>query len=142
MARNRRRRRFVLDTNILVSAALTPGGVASEVARYISQQGYFVFSAETFAEFREVLYRSVFDSYLTNQDRRAFVIPLLRKSVRVETTEAIQACSDPDDDKFLDVAVAGKAECIVTRNVGDFPADSFRDVLILTPEQFLDHERR
>ena len=92
-----------------------------------------------FAELKEVLYRPAFDDYLTGQARRHFILKLLRKSIRVETGEVIRACSDPDDDKFLEVAVSGKAACIVTRNVRDFPADRFRDIPILIPEQFLQY---
>ena len=68
-------------------------------------------------------------------------IGLLKKSQHIEITETIEACSDPDDDIFLEVAVSGKADYIVTRNVRDFPADRFRGIRILTPEQFLEHKR-
>ena len=134
----KRRRRFVFDTNVLVSAALTPTGAAREPLRRADHAGYFLLSNATFAELKEVLYRDAFDPYVTNSERRRFIIALLRKSRRIETTETIEACADPDDDMFLEVAVSGKAECIVTRNVGDFPSEGFRGIPILTPERFLE----
>ena len=133
----KRKRRFVFDTNVLISAALTPEGEAWDAFEKADRAGYFLLSDETFAELREVLYRSDFDAYLTSQIRRQFIIKLLRKSLRIDITETIAVCSDPDDDIFLEVAVSGKADCIVTRNVRDFPADTFRGIPILTPEQFL-----
>ena len=136
----KRKRRFVFDTNVLISAALTPEGEAWDAVEKADQTGYFLLSNETFAELREVLYRPAFDAYLTSQIRRWFIIQLLRKSLRIEITETIEACSDPDDDIFLEVAVSGKADCIVTRNVRDFPVDRFRGIPILTPEQFLEHK--
>jgi len=141
MARKRKRRRFVLDTNVLISGLLTPEGEAREVFKRADRKGYFLLSDETFAELKEVLYRPVFDAYLTNSDRRRFMLALLDKSVRIPVREAIMACKDPDDDKFLEVAVSGKAACIVTRNVRDFPSDGFRGIPILTPAQFLAHEK-
>jgi putative PIN family toxin of toxin-antitoxin system len=138
---HKRSRRFVFDTNVLVSAALSPGGSAREALDYANHAGYFLLSDAMFAELKEVLYREAFDPYLTNAERRRFMIALLRKSRRIEIMETIEACDDPDDDMFLEVAVCGKAECIVTRNLQDYPAERFRDIAILTPEQFLDQMR-
>ncbi len=136
----KRKRRFVFDTNVFISAALTPGGAAREALRRADQAGYYLLSDETFGELKEVLYRPAFDEYVTNKERRRFIIGLLKKSQHIEITETIEACSDPDDDIFLEVAVSGKADCIVTRNVRDFPPDRFRGIPILTPEQFLEYK--
>ena len=135
----RKRRRYVFDTNVLISAVLTPDGEAWRAFDEANRTGYFLLSDETFAELKDVLYRPAFDAYLTGGVRRQFILKLLRKSVRIETREAIQACSDPDDDKFLEVAVDGKAVCVVTRNISDFPVSRFRGIPILTPAQFLQH---
>ena len=78
----KRRRRFVFDMNVLVSAALTPGGPAREALRQANHAGYFLLSDATFAELKEVLYREAFDPYVTNAERRRFIIALLRKSRR------------------------------------------------------------
>ena len=134
----KRKRRFVFDTNVLISAALTPEGEAWSAFEKVNRTGYFLLSDETFAELKDVLYRADFDEYLTNRIRRQFIIKLLRKSARVKVTEEITACKDPDDDLFLELAVSGKADCIVTRNIEDFPVDPFRGIPILTPAQFLE----
>jgi uncharacterized protein len=135
------RRRFVFDTNVLVSAALTPGGPAREAMSMADRVGYFLLSDETFAELKDVLYRDAFNSYLTASERRRFIIALLRKSRRIEINESIMVCRDPDDDKFLELAVSGKAECVVTRNIGDFPADPYRGIRIVAPEEFVEQMR-
>ena len=134
------KRRFVFDTNVLISAALTPEGEAWGAFAKANRSGYFLISDETFAELKEVLYRPDFDTYLTSRIRRRFILELLAKSVRIKVTEEITACKDPDDDIFLEVAVSGKADCIVTRNIEDFPADRFRGIPILTPKQFLEQK--
>lgn len=142
MARKKAKRRFVFDTNVLISGVLTPNGEAHEAFRRANREGYFLLSDETFAELREVLYRPAFDLYLTQRERRRFMLHLLSKSVRISIEGKLAVCQDPDDDRLLEVAVSGKAECVVTRNLQDFPAERFRDVLILTPGQFLKQERR
>lgn len=98
----KRKKRFVFDTNVLVSGILTPSGEAREAFRKADDLGYFLFSDDTFRELKEVLYRPQFDRYVTNKERRRFIIALLRKSARIEITETIFACTDPDDDQFLE----------------------------------------
>lgn len=97
----------------------------------------FLLSDATFSELRDVLHRAEFDSYISNTDRRRFLIAFLRKSHRVVIHESVSVCSDPDDNMFLEVAINGKADCIITRNVRDFPPDRYRGIPIQTPEDFL-----
>ena len=73
----KRKRRFVFDTNVLISAALTPEGEAWSAFEKANRTGYFLLSDETFAELKDVLYREDFDQYLTNRIRRQFIIKLL-----------------------------------------------------------------
>ena len=133
----KRKKRYVFDTNVLISAALSPNGVARAALTKADRDGYFLLSEDTFAELKEVLYRRAFDPYVTNAERRRFIISFLKKARYITIDEAITACADPDDDMFLEVAINGKADGIVTRNVADFPADPFRGIPILTPEAFL-----
>jgi predicted nucleic acid-binding protein len=55
----------------------------------------------------------------------------------VKPTEKVQACSDPDDDIFLECAEASRAQYVVTGNLKDFPA-KWADAQIVTARQFLD----
>ena len=132
------RRRIVFDTNVLVSAVLTSQSTAHRALLAASRQGFFLFSRATFEEFEDVLYRSKFDRYITNPERRQFTQDLLAKSVQVQVTEHLTVCSDPDDDKFLELAVSAKADGIVTGNLRDFPASPFRGIPILSPAMFLE----
>ena len=65
--------RAVIDTNVLISAALTPKGTASLVATYFLKKGRLIFSRATFAELETRLMRSKFDPYVTRELRAAIL---------------------------------------------------------------------
>jgi predicted nucleic acid-binding protein len=54
----------------------------------------------------------------------------------VEVTERLAECRDPKDDKFLELAVNGKATCIVSGDDDLLVLNAFRGVAILTPQEF------
>ena len=132
------RQRFVFDTNVLVSAVLVPSGMARKAFSKANHLGVFLVSDGTFAELEEVIYREKFDRYLTRSDRDRFLRDFLWKAVPISVTKSYGACSDPDDDKFLDLAVSGNADVLVTGNLSDFPEGSFRGVTIASPASFMD----
>ncbi|WP_218586292.1 putative toxin-antitoxin system toxin component, PIN family [Acerihabitans arboris] len=71
-------------------------------------------SEETLTELSEALARSNFDRYVSREDRQNF-LRLLGGIVRViPITQRIAACRDPKDDKFLDVALNGEVQLILS----------------------------
>ena len=50
----------------------------------------------------------------------------------------LRACRDPDDDKFLETALAGEAPCIVTGDADLLALDPFQGVRVLTPRRFVE----
>jgi len=69
--------------------------------------------------------------------RRAFVADLGLSAVQVELLGAVTVCRDPDDNKLLEIAVAGRADCLVTGDQDLLILDRFRGIPILTPTGFL-----
>ncbi len=134
------RLRFVFDTNVLVSTVLVYGGKAQQACLKADRNGYFLLSQDTFEELEEVIYREKFDKYITKKERDQFLRDLLAKSVRIPITKPITACTDPDDDMFLEVAVNGQADYLITGNIKDFPPSPFRGLPILRPAEFLEIE--
>ena len=130
-------RRYVFDTNTVVSAFLfgqsTPGR-ALETAR---ERGTLLLSDETASELSEVLDRGKFDEYVQRETRREFLIALVEEATFVAPTEQIQQCRDPDDDKFLELAAGGGAAAIVSGDDDLLVLDPFRDCPILTAKSFL-----
>ena len=134
-----RAERCVVDTNLLISALLEPGGrtgAALDVIRAAS--GVLLFSDETFAELASRLMRPKFDRYVDQTIRHRFLSDLIGVAEWVTVTGALHACRDPDDDKFLETAVNGEAECIVTGDADLLALDPFGELRILTPRVFLE----
>jgi putative PIN family toxin of toxin-antitoxin system len=130
--------RFVFDTNAIISAVLLKRSVSRQAFDKAIDQGELLVSAETIDELNRVLGRPDFAKYVTEDERLAFLAVLLREAKLVEVTEAVRECRDPRDDKFLELAVSGKAVCIVTGDQDLLVLHPFRGICIVTPRGFLD----
>ena len=132
--------RLVVDTNVLISAALSPKGAARavvEVAR--SANAVLLCSRETFDELRTRLLRPKFDRYLDQVGRAVYLERLTAVAEWVPITGAALGCRDSDDDKLLETAWLGEADCLVTGD-GDLLVMSLcRGVSILQPADFLEN---
>jgi uncharacterized protein len=129
--------RFVFDTNAMVSALLFEQSVPANSFFVASDLGDILLSQATFAELRDVLGRTKFDRYLTQEEREGFLERLLDESTVVEILEIIKECRDPGDDKFLELAVSGQASCLVSGDQDLLVLNPFRGIPILTPAEFL-----
>jgi putative PIN family toxin of toxin-antitoxin system len=129
--------KFVLDSNVLVSAALFKGSIARQAFNKATADGQIVMSGPVVAEIQDVLGRSRFDKYLSTQLRTAFLTDLLKVVEIVEITEAISVCRDPKDDKFLELAISGQANYIVSSDKDLLVLHPFQGIAIVTPADFL-----
>ena len=134
----RRNPRCVFDTNVLVSALLFDAGKSAQAFFAVLRHGEVIVSADVVSEVSEVLGREKFRRYVTEDQRERFLQGLLREATLVEIQETIQACRDPKDDKFLELAVNGGADCIVSGDTDLLVLSPFRGVDILSPSNFLD----
>ncbi|MGH6945075.1 MAG: putative toxin-antitoxin system toxin component, PIN family [Geminicoccaceae bacterium] len=116
--------RIVVDTNVLVSRLLLPASVPGRAVRKAVDAGQLLVSESTMEELAAVLGRAKLDPYVSIADRQAFIRLLGRIAEMVPIVRLVHACRDPRDDKFLEVAVNGRANLIIT---GD------RDLLELSP---------
>ena len=105
--------RLVVDTNVVLSAILFPHSVPGRALR-LAQGSVVLASKYTLQELKEVAERSRFDRYVEAGKRRRLVAEYVRAAVAVDIPFPIRACRDPRDDKFLEVAVHGRADVIVT----------------------------
>ena len=130
--------RCVVDTNVLISALLQPSGRTGEALGAIrTAGGVLIFSDQTFAELASRLARSKFDRYVDQVVRQQFLSELAAVAEWVAMAGVLRACRDPDDDKFLETAISGEADCIVTGDGDLLALDPFEGVPILTPRDFL-----
>jgi uncharacterized protein len=133
-------RRLVLDTNILVSRLLMPGGTAGRAVDHALALGVLLVSDETLTELAEVLSRPKFDAYVSLEDRRHFLRLLGGVARKINITHRVAACRDPKDDKFLHVALNGEADTLVTGDADLLVLHPFHGVAILRPADFLARE--
>jgi putative PIN family toxin of toxin-antitoxin system len=121
---------WVIDTNVLVSAALTAGGTCDQILRAaIAGRIHLAWNAPMLAEYRAVLLRPKFNF------PRPIVASLLAAfdpahQVPVSPTPTL---ADPDDEVFLAAALATPDQILVTGNTALFPSKLCHTVRVLTP---------
>jgi putative PIN family toxin of toxin-antitoxin system len=119
--------RAVVDTNVLVRAVIRPRGSCRLVLLGLRHGDYtLLYSQALLDELVDVLNRPrIRQKYgLTEQDIAIVLRLLLMRGEAISATTRIIACRDPKDDKFLEVALSGRADVIVS---GD------QDMLVLHP---------
>jgi putative PIN family toxin of toxin-antitoxin system len=129
--------RTVIDTGVAVSAVLLPRSVPRQAFDKAAVLGRLLVSEATIAELDEVLRRPKFNKYVLEEKRLEFLAALIRSAEAVEVTEIIAECRDPKDNKFLELAVSGKASHIVSGDTDLLALHPFRGIAILTPQSFL-----
>jgi len=105
--------RVVVDTNILVSFAIRPNENFERLFDYLARQDITLISDDTVAELFTVLNRNKFRKYIRQDSAMDYIEWYVGISELVTVTESVIACRDPKDDKFLSLAVGGKADCII-----------------------------
>lgn len=128
--------RLVLGTNVVLSGLLFPGSIASH-ALLRAQKASILASDATLLELVEVFGRSKFDRYLETGIRQRLLAEYMRACERVEVFHSIRACRDPKDDMFLELAVDGHADAIVTGDRDLQALHPFREIAIFTPADYL-----
>jgi uncharacterized protein len=112
--------RLVLDTNIVISAALKPQGLQRTVFLLaISKPARLYMSEAILAECRTVLARP--DLRIRKGLQMQFLDLIENRAHFVSPARLVRASSDPDDDKFLECADEARADYLVTGNLRHFP---------------------
>lgn len=131
---------FVLDTNNLISAALIPSSTSRKALDKARLLGILIVSNKTIEEFNKVLFRSKFDRYFVNDSERWLIFNKVKSNAKIFIpTITINECRDPKDNKFLELAVAAKASCIITGDKDLLELHPFRDIPILNAFDFLNN---
>jgi hypothetical protein len=85
-----------------------------------------------------VIFRPKFDRFVTAERRRRILDIVVFTAERVEPAESVRECRDPKDDKYLELAVAGGADVIVSSDVRHLLSmHPWRGISILPPAEFL-----
>lgn len=127
--------RVVLDTNILISACWTPGGLeARTVGMVLNGTLIACVSPAVWAEYRDVLQRDKFAAF--RRQASELLAALEPRLHPVAPVTPVFAASDEDDNRFLECAAAGSAEYLITGNLKHYPPN-WGPTRIVNARQFL-----
>ena len=128
--------RIVLDTNVLVSGLLSPFGPPGEIVRMVSSgELALCLEARILSEYGDVLRRPKF---AFREDGVAALLHFVEYRGRpVASSPLPEHLPDPSNEPFLEVALAGGADCLVTGNLAHFPPQLRQEVAVLSPGEFM-----
>lgn len=130
--------KFVVDTNVLLSQLLWQTSSSAKAFRKALSIGTFIASDEVIAELTEGLSRKKFDPYISIEERQSFLRHLSLVVEYIPHIIPMKACRDPKDDKFLSLAVTGRANFLLTGDKDLLELDPFHGVRILESSTLLE----
>jgi uncharacterized protein len=130
-------RRVVLDTGVLVSAAIRPDSVPALALEKALLNFDVCVSRDTLDELATVLSRAKFDQYAPLRQREDFVAGFRARAVVVEVNTTVSDCVDPKDNKFLALAETAEADLIVSSDPHLTNLHPWHGIPILPPAAFL-----
>lgn len=131
----------VVDTNVLVAGMLSPFGPPGEIVRMIASGTLRVcFDARILTEYDEVLARPKFQ--FSSELTQALLEQIKTEGLSVAGNPLPARLPDPTDEPFLEAAIAGAADCLITGNIKHFPSAKRQGAVVLSPNEFLDHFRK
>jgi putative PIN family toxin of toxin-antitoxin system len=132
--------RAVLDTNVLISGVIATGVPHELLLRGFDHEYQIVVSVETLTEFRDTLLKYPDRFQMSESEVQQEVETIRYFAEFVDPEKKITAVEpDPDDDKFLEAAVAGDVDYLVSGDSHLLDIESFRGIDIVEPRTFYEH---
>jgi putative PIN family toxin of toxin-antitoxin system len=132
--------RAVIDAGVLISGLIRPKGTTGNVLKALRDGSFTIlYTTETILEIVDVLGREKFSQkYRIEPEDVSALINLIRlRGEAVYGNLEITDCRDPKDDKFLEAALAGKADCLVSGDQDLLSMNPYRSIPIVSPAVFL-----
>jgi putative PIN family toxin of toxin-antitoxin system len=136
-----RPQRVILDSNIIVSRMIFPRGVAAVVFDLAYESCVLLTSEAIMTELRQVAGRAKFDRYLNLSQRHEFVERYSEIARWIVPDATVQDCRGAKDNRFLELALSGRADVIVSGDEDLLALNPWRGVSIVTPAVYLDSMR-
>src|SRR6056297_2504229 len=125
-------KRVVVDTNVLISAALLSTSTPAKLLDALEEsRAILLFSTETQKELQTRIMKKKFDQYVSLAKRQRFLAQLDAVTEYIPIVNRPMGCRDKDDDKFLETAAIGKADCLVTGDNDLLAMDPFQGIPIV-----------
>ena len=132
--------RIVVDTNVLVSGLLNPRGAPGRIVDLLLAGHVSLLVDDRIqAEYHEVLRRGRFG--FDARDVGALLAFIDATATHLHGKPLAERLADEDDEPFLEAAIAGDADALVTWNVRHFPARLAQGIRIVSPATFVAEHR-
>jgi putative PIN family toxin of toxin-antitoxin system len=131
------RERVVIDTNVLISGLLSTTSAPAKALDRAVTTAELVATTATVRELMAKLASPKFDRYISREKRDALLLRLAPLLDIVEVVQRVQACRDPRDDRFLDAALNGRADVLVSGDKDLLALHPFRGIDIVTPTAYI-----
>ena len=128
---------FVIDANVLISAFLFSNSKPRQALDKAQDIGIILLSSTSLLELSEVLARPKFDRYISIETRKSLINTFKQTAIMIEPKERITECRDAKDNKYLELAVSGQAQYIITGDKDLLSLNPFRGISIVTVQDFL-----
>ena len=127
--------RLVIDTNVLVSAALKPEGLQrTALILAVTKPALFCVSQPILKEYADVLSRP---ELAIRKGIRQQLLQLVKNHSHIVTpSRRLEVCTDPDDNVFLECADVARADYLITGNQRHFPR-FWKKTKIITTREFI-----
>jgi len=129
--------RVILDTNVLISAVLIKNSVSDITLRKAQNNCTILCSNSIFNEYTKKLLLPRFNKYASLIKRTNMLNDIEKEALFIDPEVEISECRDPKDNKFLELAIAANADCIVTGDKDLLVLNPFRGIKIVSPSDFL-----
>ncbi len=130
--------RIVIDVNIIISALLFPHSKPDLALQKAQDTGEILMSFPVWTELENVIARPKFNRYIQLEKREQFLRDLYQTITPINNIlEKITDCRDPKDNKYLELAIAGSAQYIITGDNDLLVLNPFREIKIIKPDEFL-----
>ena len=131
--------RVIFDSSVLISAILRINSVPSRSFFKALREHTILTSPAVLEELKKKFPNRKFDRYADLEARIAFLIKFEKRARIVKIRHRVEICRDPKDNKYLELALSGKADCIVTGDKDLLVLSPFEGIPIITPRNFIDN---
>jgi putative PIN family toxin of toxin-antitoxin system len=132
--------RVVIDTNVLISGLFSTTSTPALAVEKAITKAQLVATTATLRELIEKLLSPKFDRYVRRERREALLQRIASIVEIVEILQAVRASRDPKDDTFLEAAINGRANVLITGDRDLLDLNPFRGIAIVTPAEYLARE--
>jgi putative PIN family toxin of toxin-antitoxin system len=129
---------IVIDTNVLISAALLPQSKTAQVLRLALRDFVLAQNEATWGELESRIQRPKFDRYFGENGRMQYLAKIAQIMQRFPQVSKVVASRDATDDKFLALAIDAQAPYLISGDPDLLTLGVYRHIEILSPSSYFD----